>query len=200
MEAMNFRRRAAVVAAVPSLVAGLALAGCSGTHAVSQDVTSSRGYQVGDAALTWVPPGDRSSVGGVRGELLDGTPFDLAAWRGHVVVVNFWESDCAPCRSEAQALEQVYRDDKARGVEFLGIDIRDDRAGAQGFVLAHHVTYPSLFDESNTAALHFHGVPPNATPTTIVLDRQGRIAARHSGSILYTQLRTVVGRVLAESA
>ena len=180
-------------------VAGLLLAGCAGTNAVSQSVAGSNGYQSG-AALRWVSAGDRAAVTGVRGELLDGRPFDMSAWRGKVVVGNFWESDCAPCRTEAQALNQVYLDDRGRGVQFLGVDIRDGRANALGFVRTHHVAYPSLFDPSGLVGLHFHGLAPNATPTTIVLDRSGRIAARNSGAILYTQLRDVVTRVLAERA
>jgi hypothetical protein len=92
----------------------------------------------------------------------------------------------------------VHRDTAARGVQFLGIDVRDDRPVAQNYERDNHVTYPSLYDESNLLALRFRGMPPNATPTTLVLDRQGRIAARHSGSILYTQLRALVNRVVAE--
>jgi peroxiredoxin len=185
-------------AAAIAVAAVLALAGCTGTNAVSQTVNGSNGYQVGDDALQWVAPGDRSTVGAVRGQLLDGSSFDLSRWRGDVVVVNFWGSWCVPCQQETQALEQVYRDDRSRGVRFLGVDVRDDRAQAEAFVRDHHVTYPSLYDESNLVALRFHGLPPNATPSTVVLDRHGRIAARHSGAILYTQLRSVVDRVVAE--
>jgi thiol-disulfide isomerase/thioredoxin len=136
----------------------------------------------------------------VRGSLLDGTAFDLRQWSGDVVVVNFWSSNCAPCRSEARALEAVYRETKPKGVRFLGVDIRDNRALAEAFVRGHHITYPSLDDQSDLVALQFPGLPPNATPSTVVLDRQGRIAARHSGEILYTDLRAVVARVLAEPA
>lgn len=182
------------------LLAVLVLAGCTGTHAVSQAVGGSNGYQTGDEALHWVAPADRQPVTGVTGHLLDGSPFDLATWRGHVVVVNFWGSWCAPCQEETQALEQVYRDGTKAGVEFLGVDVRDNIPAARAFVRTHHVTYPSIFDESNLLALRFHGVAPNATPTTIVLDRRGQIAARHSGAILYTQLRSVVHHVLAEQA
>jgi thiol-disulfide isomerase/thioredoxin len=182
------------------LAAALSVAGCTGTNAVSQDVNGG-GFQLGDAALRWLSPGDRGApVSGVDGELLDGKRFDLSAWQGHVVVVNFWAHDCGPCRGETQTLNEVYETHRAAGVEFLGVDIRDDRVGAENFERARHVGYPSLYDEDGTIALHFPGLPPNATPTTIVLDRQGRIAARQSGSILYTQLRAVVGRVVAEPA
>jgi thiol-disulfide isomerase/thioredoxin len=186
------RRVLACVAAV------FATAGCSGTNAVSQSVNGSLGYGPGDQATTWISAGHRPSVTGVTGTLLNGASFDLAQWRGHVVVVNFWGSWCGPCTGEAQTLQQVYRDYQSKGVEFLGVDIRDDRARASSFDLTKHITYPSLFDESNLISLHFHGMPPNATPTTIVLDSEGRIAARHSGAILYTQLHDLVARVVRE--
>jgi peroxiredoxin len=177
-----------------------AVTACSGQNAVRQDVSGGNGYQSGDPALDYVAVGHRHAPGDVSGRLLDGTSFDLARWRGKIVVVNFWGSWCAECHAEAQSLQQVYADDHSRGVEFLGVDIRDDPASARQFERRYGVTYPSIDDPSNLVALAFRGVPPNATPTTLVLDRQGRIAARQSGSILYSQLRDLVDRVLAEPA
>jgi thiol-disulfide isomerase/thioredoxin len=189
MAAMRFR-------AAP-LLAALALAGCTGHAAVTQDVGAG-GYQtVDDPALHWVDPADRSPVTGVTGHLLDGRPFDLSAWRGHVVVVNFWSSECAPCRDEAPSLEGAYRAERGHGVRFLGIDFRDDAASGAAFARDYHVSYPSLDDPSGDAGLHF-GLGADAVPTTFVVDAQGRLAARHSGEILYSQLRDVVQRVLAE--
>lgn len=182
------------------LAAALPAAGCSGTNAVTQSVSGSLGYGPGNQATTWIAPAKRSTVTGVSGKLLDGSPFDLDQWRGHVVVVNFWGSWCGPCTGEADALEQVHRDTAADGVEFLGVDIKESPAQAAAFNRKHHVTYPSLSDQSNLLALRFHGMPPNATPTTIVLDRAGRIAARHNGAILYTQLRDLVQRAVREKA
>jgi len=194
---MPFRQRHALRVAALA-VALAAVSACTGTNAVSQGVDGGTGFQGGDNSLTWLPPGDRSRPEAVTGTLLDGSSFDLASWRGHVVVVNFWGSWCSPCRDEADALEQVYRDNRTRGVEFLGVDVREDRPSAQSFIEDRHIGYPSLFDPSDVLALRFPGLPPNATPTTLILDRQGRIAARHSGEIRYTQLRDVVARALAE--
>lgn len=181
-----------------ALVAGLASA-CTGSHAVSQDVAGSNGYQTGNEALTFVGIGDRhAAVTGVTGKLVAGGHFDLSSWRGKVVVVNFWGSWCVPCHDEAPALEQVYTDEKNKGVEFVGIDVRDDPASAEAFMAKFHITYPSVNDRSNLLALRFRGIPPNATPTTVVIDRAGRIAARQSGEIFYTQLRDLVNHVLSE--
>lgn len=191
-------RRALAYLAAALVAALFATAGCSGTNAVSQSVGGSLGYGTGNQATTWVSASDRAVVTGVSGKLVDGPSFDLAQWRGKVVVVNFWGSWCGPCTGEAQTLEQVYRDFKDKDVEFLGIDIRDNVAAGESFIERHHVTYANISDPSNLLALHFHGMPPNATPTTIVLDRAGRIAARHSGAILYTALRDLVARVVTE--
>lgn len=182
------------------LAALLAVAGCSGHDAVKQDVAGTQGYVNGNLALDYVQVSHRHMPSSVTGKLLDGSPFDLSAWRGKVVVVNFWGSWCAECRDEAQALQQVYSDDKSKGVEFLGVDIRDDVPSAEDYQRKYGISYPSLNDPNNVIALRFRGVPPNATPTTLVLDRAGRIAARQSGSILYSQLRDLVDRVLAEPA
>jgi peroxiredoxin len=199
MNPMSRRPRRALVAAL--LAAALAaVSGCTGTNAVSQSVAGSNGYQAGNDALTWLAPANRPEVGDVAGELLDGTHFDLASWRGKIVVVNFWGSWCEPCRNEAKALDAVYRQFRSRGVEFLGIDVREDRARASTFLRTHHVSYPSLSDPSSVLGLRFPGLPPNATPTTLIIDRQGRIAARHSSEIFYTQLRDAVDRALAEAA
>jgi len=182
------------------LAALFAVAGCSGHDAVKQDVAGTQGYVNGNLALDYVQVSHRHTPSSVTGKLLDGSPFDLSAWRGKVVVINFWGSWCAECRDEAQALQQVYADDKSKGVEFLGVDIRDDVPSAEDYQRKYGISYPSLNDPDNVIALRFRGVPPNATPTTLVLDRAGRIAARQSGSILYSQLRDLVDRVLAEPA
>jgi peroxiredoxin len=180
------------------LVTLAGVAACTGTNAVNQGVSGSLGFGAGDQATTWIAPSQRSSVDQVTGSLLDGSAFNLSQWRGHVVVINFWGSWCSPCTQEVPSLEAVYRDNEKNGVEFLGVDIKESPASAESFIRTHHVTYPSLSDPSNLIALRFHGLPPNATPTTVVLDREGRIAARHSGSILFTYLHDLVARAVAE--
>ena len=173
---------------------------CTGSHAVDQSVAGSNGYVSGDSLLTFVPIGHRREVHGISGTLIDGGHFDLSQWKGKVVVVNFWGAWCAACHDEARGLQQVYADDHARGVEFLGVDIRDDPPSGRSFERKYGITFPSIDDPSNLLALRFAGLTPNATPTTVVLDRSGRIAARQSGEILYTQLRDLVDHLLAEPA
>jgi peroxiredoxin len=197
---LTFRRLAPASLIALLIVAVPAVSGCTGHGAVKQDVSDTNGYTSGNLALNYVGVSHRHTAATVSGTLLDGSHFDLSAWRGKVVVVNFWGSWCAECHAEAQALQQVYADDHSKGVEFLGVDIRDDVPSANQFDHKYGVTYPSLDDPSNLVALRFRGIPPNATPTTLVLDRDGRVAARQSGEILFTQLRDLVDRVLEERA
>src|SRR3954466_9008394 len=148
MKPMHRRPRRALTAA--ALAAAVAVvSGCTGTDAVSQSVDGGSGFQAGDDSLTWLAPGSRPQPDPVSGDLLDGTHFDLASWRGKVVVINFWGSWCAPCRSEAESLDAVYRQERSRGVEFLGIDVREDPARAMTFIRTHGISYPSLHDESD---------------------------------------------------
>lgn len=175
----------------------LALAGCSGGSSVDTSVDNSLGFQPGDGAVVFTS-GHRYPVGDVSGTTLSGSHLSLASLRGKVVVVNFWESDCVPCREEAQAFNQVAKDDASKGVVFVGIDDRDQKAGAISFDSVHHVTYPSIFDPTGSLALQFPHAEPASTPTTIVIDRSGDIAAKVSGLLDYTHLVPLVNAVLQD--
>src|SRR5437867_8922798 len=115
---------------------------------------------------------DRTPAPAITGELLDGSRFDVAGWRGKVVVVNFWGSWCGPCRAEAPELQATWQASKALGVQFLGVDVRDGRDAATAFQADFGITYPSLFDPPGRVALGFTDVPPNVVPATLLLDRQ----------------------------
>ena len=184
-----------VVAA--GLLAGL-LTGCAGTQAAqSGPGDDDSRYVAGNGASQVIKPADRKPAPQVRGTTLDGKPFALSELRGKTVVVNFWASWCAPCRGEAPALEQVYREQKAQGVEFVGVDIKDDPEPAKAFVRKFKVGYPSIVDPDGQVTLAFRDVPPNAVPSTLVLDRQGRIAARVIGATTYSKLSALLEQVTA---
>lgn len=181
-------RAYALLVAATALVAGLALAGCSGPAA---------------AAVVTVAPTDRAAGPVVSGTTLDGEAFDLADWRGTVVVVNFWGSWCVTCRTEAGALESTYTSLKDEGVNFVGIATRDTPENARGFLSSFPLSYPSLVDDpaTNELLLAFRGqLPVASTPTTYVLDREGRIAARAIGEVDQTRLREMIDPVLAEAS
>jgi peroxiredoxin len=133
----------------------------------------------------------------VKGNLLDGTAYDLASDKGKVVVVNFWGSWCAPCRAEADDLEKTFQQTKDKGVAFLGIDSRDDRDAAKAFVRGRS-TYPSIYDFDGQVALQFD-VTQTATPQTLIIDRQGRIAYAIRDATVYTELLPMVQKVAAEA-
>jgi thiol-disulfide isomerase/thioredoxin len=190
--------RAMFTRAATTMAVGLLLAGCAGTEASQTGAGGGDSrYVAGDGSSQVIKAADRRQAPQVRGTTLDGKPFDLAGLKGKVVVVNFWASWCAPCRGEAPSLEQVYRENKGKGVEFAGVDIKDDTEPAKAFVRKFKIGYPSIVDQSGQVTLAFRDVPPNAVPSTLVLDREGRIAARVIGATTYTKLSALLKQVTA---
>jgi len=186
-------RFAAVVSLVPLLLTACGGGDGSGQRSAAGD----QQYVSGPGVVTRVPVGDRQPLPRVRGELLDGGEFDSADYAGEILVFNVWGSWCPPCRAEAPALRQVWEETRERGVQFVGINIRDDRAAARAFERRFGITYPSVFDPAARLLLQFRTtLPPNAIPSTIVVDRQGKVAARVVGGTTYEKLRAVVDGVL----
>lgn len=183
------------------LVAGmlLALAACSGgSDAVNQESGTSQRFVAGSGEISQYAPAKRVAAPDVKGKTLTGDEFSLASERGKVVVINFWGSWCAPCRAEADDLQRVYTETKSSGVAFLGVNVRDTQSRAIAYDRSFGITYPSLFDSANRVALQFRATAPNATPATIVLDRQGRIAAVFRKALLEDELEPVVTKLAAE--
>lgn len=194
MDAMSTARAAVLTGFVLA-----AIAGCAGKGAVDQSVDNSLGFQAGSGAVVY-SSGHRYAAETLSGTTVDNQPFSSTAYKGDIVVVNFWASWCGPCRSEADTFNQVATDDKSAGVRFLGINTRDNQSAAQSFERTHHVPYPSLFDRTGALGFKFPKAAPSTTPTTIVLDRQGKIAAKVSGALDYTHLRKLVDKISSESA
>jgi thiol-disulfide isomerase/thioredoxin len=189
-------RRRVLIAAVPASALAASTA-CAGRPAAR---SSGASVSQGGARLELVETflaAQRHLAPAVAGELLDGAAFELTGWRGQVVVVNMWGSWCAPCRAEAPELEAAFPATKDRGVQFLGVDVRDGRDAATAFVEAFGITYPSLFDPAGRVMLGFKDVSPNVVPSTLLLDRQLRVAAvfrrRVTGRELEAALRALAG-------
>ncbi len=183
-----------VLAAVAATLLAATLAGCS-----SDEVGASgdQGFVSGRGIITTLPVAERKAPGEVAGETLDGEPIALSDFAGQVVVVNVWGSWCAPCRAEAPMLAEAARDLAKDDVAFLGIDSRDpSRSAAQAFVRRFDLPYPSIYDQQGETLLAFRGtLNPNAIPSTVIIDREGRVAASVLGEITRTTLYDLVEEV-----
>jgi thiol-disulfide isomerase/thioredoxin len=188
--------RIAMGAAVAALV-GLATAGCA-SGAIGADVPQSSGQSfVGHSyESTFYQVGKRPDAPTVSGTTLTGQRLNLDTYKGKTIVLNFWGSWCDPCRAEAPALGTLARQLQPDGVRFVGVDIRDEPDAALAFMQNFNVSYPSLNDPNDQIALEFQStVPPAAIPTTLIIDRSGRIAARIVGSSSYKELKDLVAEV-----
>jgi thiol-disulfide isomerase/thioredoxin len=163
-----------------------------------------KGYVAGDGTVEQLAVADRGAAVSLGGTTVDGKSWSTAADApGKVVVVNVWGSWCAPCVDETPHLQQVWQSYSTAGkpVAFVGIDIKESAATAAAFLKANSVTYPSLSDSASGGQpmLALQGKAA-ATPSTLVLDRQGRIAARVLGATTVSTLTGLVDDVLAEQA
>ncbi|MGI8457824.1 MAG: TlpA family protein disulfide reductase [Propionibacteriaceae bacterium] len=187
--------RARSVVPLLLVLALVGLTGCSGSSSRPQD--SGGGFVTGNN-LTQVAPADRVPAPELTGPRLGSDqPLSSTAYAGQVLVVNVWGSWCAPCRAEAKGLQAA--SEQTKGVaQFLGINSRDaDPAPAEAFVRVQKVTYPSLYDPNGTQLVKFAELPPNAIPSTVIIDKQGRIAARVVGTISPTSLVDLIDDVAA---
>jgi len=179
------------------------LTGCStGDDAVAQGGTFEFVAPGGKTDIVYDPPDSRGRPGPISGpELTDPSKtVSLDDFAGKVVVINVWGQWCGPCRSEIAELQKVYDATKAKGVAFLGIDVRDNnRDAAVDFVVDRKVTFPSIYDPAMRTMIAFGGkYPTTVIPSTVVLDRQHRVAAVFLRELLAEDLRPVVERLAAE--
>ena len=201
------RKRVLSGAALAMTLAGsLVLVGCSGEGSGLSEQWSQggdKGYVAGDGSTTSFAPADRGEPVAFEGVTEHGEQFSSEQTLGSVTVVNFWYAGCAPCRAEAPQLVEVFEEFQAEGVQFVGVNTRDQEAQAVQFAEEFGVNYPSVMDNAGErkAQRAFAGqVPLNAVPTTLVLDREGRVAHRVVGQLAAaSQLRTLVQETLDEA-
>ena len=199
----NIARPARVATAATAALLGvatLAVTACSGGQigASNNPGNSGQSYVGASYSSKYFAPGARPAAPVVAGRTLTGQRFSLAGERGSVVVLNFWGSWCPPCRAEAPRLAALARYFGHDPVRFVGDDVHDYTAAAEAFERTFGVDYPSIADSGEQVALAFHStVPPSAIPSTLVIDRSGKIAARVVGEVSYNGLRELIAKVLA---
>ena len=191
---------AVLIAGVAAL--SLTLTGCSSDPLAEQyREGSNKNYIAGDGSITEINLENRGDVISFTGTTETGETVNSADYLGNVLVVNFWYAGCAPCRAEAPDLEQVYQETSSSGVNFLGVNVRDQAPTIDTFNSRFGITYPSVIDQDGQMQLAFASqVPPNAVPTTLILDAQGRVAARILGQLKDPSiLKTLVTDIAKES-
>jgi len=180
-------------------VAALLLSACSsgGTSGGSGNTN----FITGSDGIATVKKGDRQAAPDLSGKTIDGRTLDTADYKGKVVVVNVWGSWCSPCRAEADNLVQVAKATAGQDVQFVGINTRDTSTEpAVAFEKKYGVTYPSLYDPTGKLMLRFKKgtLNPQLIPTTIIIDRDGKIAARALQALSEEKLRKMLDPVVAE--
>jgi thiol-disulfide isomerase/thioredoxin len=194
--------REPVSAIAAAIACVLLLSGCASDPLAEQyRAGSGKNYIAGDGSVTEIVPENRSDAVVFEGVDESGGTISSRELLGEVIVVNFWYAGCAPCRAEAPVLEEAFEDSASTGVAFVGVNVRDQAETAQTFNAEFGVTYSSIIDTNGQAQLAFAtNVPPNAVPTTLVLDRQGRVAARILGQLKNASiLTTIISDVAAET-
>ncbi|PYC67850.1 redoxin [Streptomyces tateyamensis] len=197
---MSGTPRFRLAAALTAAAAALTLTGCSSTGAGSSG-DAQAGFVTGSGGIDTAAAASREAAPAIGGNDLEGKPVALGDYRGKIVVINIWGSWCSPCRAEAKGLEQVYEKYQGQGVQFLGINTRDtDVTNAKQFESTHGISYPSIYDPDGTQILKFPkgAFNPQSIPTTVVIDRQGRMAARAMKGLTQDELDSMIAPVLAE--
>jgi thiol-disulfide isomerase/thioredoxin len=192
----------AVKASAVALAALLMLTGCTSDPLAAQYRDGgNQNYIAGDGTVLEIPTQNRAAPVSFTGTTDSGAKVASSDYLGKVLVVNFWASYCAPCRAEAPELEKLSRTYESKGVAFLGVNTTDSADTSLAFARTYKVTYPSVIDaDTGAVRLAFAGkAAPSALPTTLVLDKQGRVAARILGQLQAASiLDSIIKTVLAD--
>ncbi|MGW0466406.1 TlpA family protein disulfide reductase [Streptomyces sp. NPDC003027] len=188
--------------AVGTLSAALALSACGSDTNGKSGGGGGTNFVTNTGGVSTVAKGDRVAANKIAGETLEGERLDVADFKGKVVVLNLWGSWCGPCRAEAPHFAKVAKDLQPKGVEFVGLNTRDfEKDKPLAFEADYGIPYPSLYDPAGKIILN--GFPkgslvPQGIPTTIVLDKDGKIAARSLMALDDKKLRSMIEPLLAE--
>ncbi len=195
-----------ILASVGVAVLALSLAACTGANddLVKQyEQGDGQGFISGDGRVQEIPEGERTDAVAFTGTAIDGSTISSDDYAGEVLVLNFWYAACGPCRAEASTLEGAHQATAPAGANFLGVNIYDSPEQATAFEQTYGITYPSLLarKDADLKLAFADWTSVQATPTTLVLDREGRVAARFIGQVQSGSiLETIVNDVLDESS
>jgi thiol-disulfide isomerase/thioredoxin len=180
---MSRRTTLAVVAvvAMTAVAALIVLAGGGGTGLVPEAGTGQ--VELVSSSVAVIPAAQRRPLPAFTGTTLDDRTIDLASLRGRPFVLNFWASWCGPCRAEQEGLELASKALAGRDVRMVGVNIRDDAGAAASYLEEFQVGYPSLFDRPALLSARLGALGPPAPPYTLVVDTEGRVAARVFGAL-----------------
>ncbi len=179
---------------IPLLAAVTILTACGAGG--GGDLDSGTAFVAGDGSIVLISPDQRGPAPDLVGATLEGGEFRLRDHLGEIVVLNVWASWCAPCRAEAPVLESAWRQVRDDGVQFVGLDTRDTIEAALAFLEAYDITYPNVIDADGRLQLLFSDtLPPQAIPSTLVVDREGRVAGRIIGRVTEATLLGLIEEV-----
>ncbi|WP_371577990.1 TlpA family protein disulfide reductase [Streptomyces sp. NBC_01314] len=199
MSVRTSRSRAALLSAGAAALA-LTLSACAGGGI--EGGGGGTGFITGSDGIATVEKGDRDDAPALSGKTIDGDQLDVSsAYKGKIIVLNVWGSWCAPCRAEASNLVKVSKDLADQGVQFVGINTRDTSTRpAIAFEEQYKVDYPSLYDPTGKLLLRFEkgSLNPQLIPSTLVVDRDGKLAARTQQALSEEKLRKMLKPILAE--
>ena len=179
-----------------ALLLSIALTGCSSNDQLARQYRdgNSKNYIAGDGTVTEFDAAKRPTANDWVGKTESGALLTNKDLLGKVTVLNFWYAGCAPCRAEAKDLVSLQKEFAAKGVQFVGVNVRDTAATALAFDRNFKIDYPSVIDnDTGAVVLAFTGVvTPQAVPTTLVLDSSGAVASRILGRLEVGTLRTLI--------
>lgn len=178
------------------------VSGCSsGGNSIADQARAgnNKNYIAGDGSVTTIAAAQRETTLDLNGTTLEGEPWSSSEAAGDVLVINVWGSWCPPCRDEMPDLVEVHREFSEAGepVQFMGVNDRDSVPTAQAFERAHDVVYPSLEDNGGATRADLVGLA-NATPSTLVVAPDGKVAARVNGPVEASTLTALIQDVLDE--
>lgn len=198
MRRRSFLKLGAGLALSASLVAASAGCAVEDPLAAQAKAGDNKNYIAGDGSVTEYAADQRGEPVQFEGTLFDGTTVSSSEFEGDVVVLNFWYAACAPCRKEAPDLVELHDQFEPEGARFYGVNIRDEANTAEAFERSFGIPYPSFQDKDGGILLAMtQFVPPSAVPTTLVLDREGRVAARILGLADKGTLKALITDALA---